>query len=210
MRLIGISGKASAGKDTIADFIVSSRGAVKMALADEIKRTAKRFWGFQNSQLWGSSEKRQETPLGKPNAPTARHACQQLGTEVARCIDRDVWINLLLDNAANLQQYGLKYYPAEGLKPNLHYESSSYVPYVVVPDVRFKNEMDAIKSAGGLLMRVVRPGVFLTGDAANHPSETEQASIPDDYFHIVLSNDGTLDQLEDKISAIDFDSWVRA
>ncbi|MDE2099185.1 MAG: hypothetical protein KGL39_18165 [Patescibacteria group bacterium] len=198
-RLIGISGKAAAGKDTTADFIVASYGAVKMSLADEIKRTAKRFWGFQNAQLWGASEKRQERPLGKPNAPTARHACQQLGTEVARLIDRDVWINLLLGNAANLQQYNLKYFPAEGLKPNLHYDHSVYIPYVVVPDVRYQNEMDAIKANGGYLIRIVRPGFSLTGEAANHPSETEQDAIPDSFFHYVLHNDGSLEQLEDKV-----------
>jgi hypothetical protein len=66
---------------------------------------------------------------------------------------------------------------------------------VAVPDVRFKNEMAAIKEAGGLVLRISRPGAGLGGAAALHQSEVEQASIPDSAFDRVFQNTGTIDDL---------------
>ena len=56
-------------------------------------------------------------------------------------------------------------------------------------DVRFPNEAEAITSAGGILVRVVRPG-HETADA--HPSETAMDGYP---VHVQVVNDGSLEQL---------------
>jgi hypothetical protein len=67
---------------------------------------------------------------------------------------------------------------------------------VVISDVRFKNEIDAIKGAGGKVIRMLR-GKGLEGAAGQHGSETEQASIPLDYFDLLVDNrTWTLEQLE--------------
>ena len=66
---------------------------------------------------------------------------------------------------------------------------------VSVPDVRFKNEMRIIREAGGKLLRVRRPGAGLKGATGLHPSEAEQASIPDEEFDAVIENTGTLEEL---------------
>ena len=39
--IIGITGKAGAGKDTVADYLISHEGFKKIALADPIKRLVK-------------------------------------------------------------------------------------------------------------------------------------------------------------------------
>lgn len=52
------------GKDTIAYYLVSKRGFVKMANADLLKRVAQSAFGFTDDQLWGPSELR--------NAPDKR------------------------------------------------------------------------------------------------------------------------------------------
>jgi hypothetical protein len=69
---------------------------------------------------------------------------------------------------------------------------------VVITDVRFKNEIVGVHERGGKLIRVKRPGV----DKAewNHPSETEQLTIPDEDFDYVLQNDGTLEDLTEKVA----------
>lgn len=65
---------------------------------------------------------------------------------------------------------------------------------VVVTDVRFPNELDHIDTLGGTVVRVVRPGK--TGDS--HVSETAL----DGYVLPELENDGTLADLEHKVTAL--------
>lgn len=62
---------------------------------------------------------------------------------------------------------------------------------MVVTDVRFPNEADAIRDAGGVLIRLVRPSAG-QGDA--HPSETALDDYVENYR---LSNTGTLKVLRD-------------
>jgi hypothetical protein len=60
MNLIGISGFAGSGKDTVADWLVREKAFVKLSLADPIKRICKDVFDFSDEQLWGPSEKRSE------------------------------------------------------------------------------------------------------------------------------------------------------
>jgi hypothetical protein len=64
---------------------------------------------------------------------------------------------------------------------------------VVITDVRLKNEMKAVKDAGGKLIRIVRPGH--EEPKWDHPSETEQLEVPDEEFDHVLDNSLSLDGL---------------
>jgi len=51
-------GQAGSGKDTVADFLVKDYGAIKLSLADPMKRFAQKIFLFSNDQLWGPSESR--------------------------------------------------------------------------------------------------------------------------------------------------------
>lgn len=62
---------------------------------------------------------------------------------------------------------------------------------LVVTDVRFKSEVDKIKQLGGVVITVERPGLESTD---THSSE-RLPSIGD----YVLTNDGTLDDLKNKV-----------
>jgi hypothetical protein len=67
----------------------------------------------------------------------------------------------------------------------------------VFTDARFPNEAEAIRDAGGYLVRVTRPGFERAPDA--HISETAL----DDYRHdFYITNDGTLDDLKRKVRAV--------
>jgi len=56
--IIGISGLAGTGKDTIADLLVKNHGFAKIALADPLKRICRDVFDFTYDQLWGPSENR--------------------------------------------------------------------------------------------------------------------------------------------------------
>jgi hypothetical protein len=98
-----------------------------------------------------------------------RALLQDLGM-AGRKYDQDIWVN------------GIKrLLGPEVLKSKL-----------VFTDVRFQNEADYVRSIGGIIVRIVRPGII----SGNHESELKQADIPAD---IEIVNDGTIEDLHNKI-----------
>ena len=199
MLIIGISGVAGSGKDTVADIFLKNNGFERVSLADPIKRLAKELWGFSDTQLWGPSEERSK-PDTRYNGLTPRRVLQHLGTEGGRAIDEDVWIRYAVNNInKELSQKGACY------KPNLgFYKSpdSNDIKAVVISDVRFINEIRFLKKEGGALIRVKRPGAGLEGKFGMHQSEVEMSAISDSEFDFILTNDGTLEDLEREANII--------
>lgn len=145
--IIGLAGKAGSGKDTAADALVERRGFVKISLAGPLKRICAEVFGWDAARLYGPSELRNE-PDPAWDGLTARYALQALGTDWGRRMHPDVWVRACLRQAAR------------------H-------PAACVPDVRFANEADAIRKAGGKVVRITRPGAGLPGDAGAHASEQQ-------------------------------------
>jgi hypothetical protein len=71
----------------------------------------------------------------------------------------------------------------------------SYGVPQVFTDVRFQNEADYVRGIGGIIVRIVRPGIV----AGNHESELKQSEIAAD---IEIVNGGTIEDLHNKIRAI--------
>lgn len=214
--IIGICGQAGSGKDTAADFLVKHAGFVKVAFADPMKRICQDVYDFTDEQLWGPSEKRNAPDPryirnagfldenGDPASEflTPRFALQQLGSEWGRNCFQDTWVRYALRVHEKLQTGAYYYYVKTGLQPlapeSIFRDNDVARPAtnVVISDVRFKNEIDAIKGAGGKVIRMLR-GKGLEGAAGQHGSETEQASIPLAYFDLVVDNrTWTLEELE--------------
>lgn len=226
--IIGINGKAKSGKDTVADMLVKNHGFVKVALADPIKRAAMEWWDFTEDQLWGPSEMRNKPDERYPVPHyfvdgscemcgmlfyeerddhgtcylTPRRALQQIGTEVARAIDPDVWVRITMRVAKELLiPVGDKwchYSRTEGIVDlDVQRRSPRLGPVkgVVISDCRFKNEFEAIKEKGKL-WRIKRPGAGLKGKAAEHQSESEQDGVPDNYFDSLIFNTSDLHDLK--------------
>lgn len=172
--IVGISGKAGAGKDTAAEVLIRTYGFQKCSLADPIKNIAKSIFDFSDEQLWGPSHKRNEVDVRYGTTP--RHVLQTLGTEWARSVYPLIWIECFL---RKVRQF-----------PHTNF---------VVADVRFENEVTALRQAGATLLRIVRPKPQLFGAAAEHPSEREQDSVPDSAFDHVIINDGSIADLGLKV-----------
>jgi len=223
--IIGIAGNAGSGKDTVADHLVKNHGFVKVSLADPLKRIVRDVFAFTDEQLWGASEKRNEpdrryprtyavaVPEGsdyvllredgtvKPKAEwpvleylTPRHALQQLGTEWGRSCYPDIWVNYAL-RVANKLLYPGRHRYSYTQQLGVHHHVSHEPKGVVIPDVRFKNEVDAINAAFGNVWKITRPIPRLEGAAGQHQSETELDGIDPKLFHAFIENSSTLEKL---------------
>lgn len=190
--IIGLSGQAGVGKDTAADYLVKKYGFVKIALADGLKRAAKEWYGFSDTQLWGPSEERNKPDLRYPipgkGHLSPRTALQALGTEVGRSIWQDTWVVYTLNIAKRVLSGSVAYNQKRGAYPH-SWPLRALGPKptgVVISDVRFKNEIQAIQNFGGVVVRLRREIGDLKAGIAGHASEEEQKSIPDHDFDFVV------------------------
>lgn len=139
---------------------------------------------------------------------TPRYALQQLGTEWGRSCYDSVWIEDALRTAQSLlADKSLAYTEKEGLiervqqYPQGEFEAVDNWPNplqgVVFSDVRFKNEVEAIKKVGGKLVRVRRFSwePFAAHVDVSHQSETELLGYADGQFDYILDNGGDLHHL---------------
>lgn len=108
------------------------------------------------------------------NYYTIRQLLQKFGTEVGRNISPNLWVDALMND----------YIKAK---------SDGYEEDWIVTDVRFQNEANAIRENGGILIRINRN----TGLNDTHISETALDDYKD--FDLVIDNNGTLDELIDKV-----------
>lgn len=189
--IIGITGKAQSGKDTACRIVqlintvdydcACSEGEgekyildnvdnilpitcmwEKHAFADKLKECASIILGVPRFMFESGEFKESFTSLllsNKEGEPmTNREFLQYFGTEVGRSIDKDLWIKALMYSY--------------GRDKESHW---------IVPDVRFPNEADAIRNAGGVLWKIERDG----SGAGNHISEK---LIDDIMVDIIIEN----------------------
>jgi hypothetical protein len=164
--IVGISGYARSGKDTIADHLVNSYGFSQKSFASDMKKAMYILNPIVKSDDISVFRYRQIVDAygldtAKDTIPEIRRLLQVFGTEVGRdMFGIDFWVNLVLNNIDSTN--------------------------TVISDVRFKNEADAIRKAGGQIWRVNRENVNpITG----HISEIDL----DDYnFDVVINNNSGL------------------
>lgn len=161
MLLIGITGKKNAGKDTIADHLVSQHGFIKHSFAAPLKDACRTLFLLTDEQLTDPIQKEEMDARWKI---TPRRLFQIVGTDMMRtAFGDDFWIR-------HIDHWILEERPER----------------LVVPDVRFPNEAAWIKKNGGVLIRVRSFPSATTDD--NHASETMSDEIIAD---IEIQNDKT-------------------
>ena len=163
-KLIGLAGLAGSGKDTVAGMLVAY-GYQAQAFAKPLK-DALRLLGIEEPS---SREAKEALLSGKPYS--YRKAIQTLGTEWARSLDSNFWVNLAESRFIN------------------------GVP-TVFTDVRFKEEANFILKNGGVVWKL-QGRSMISGDAAKHSSETEIDRL---WVNRVIYNDSSIADLNEKIN----------
>jgi len=177
MALIGISGKIGSGKDTVGQIIQYLTDELNKAnpkeftewveggfhtsdweikkFAGKLKQIASILTGATLEQLEDQDFKKLD--IGSDWGMTYRELLQKLGTEAMRNgLHTNVWVNALMADyhlTPNKSMDELFNEHFLNNKSEIHYK----LPNWVITDMRFPNEMDAVKARDGITIRVNRP-----------------------------------------------------
>lgn len=184
--MIGLSGWARTGKDSVAGILDWEHGFERDAFANTLREALEALDPIVGADHWDDVEIRLSEVLRDVEgwegvkdslfADEVRGLLQRLGTDAGRnLLGEDIWVNALID----------RHFDAFG--------EAHGVERLVISDVRFPNEADTIRAYGGYIWRVKRPTVQ---PANGHSSE----SAMDDYeFDAVIYNDGDLFDLSRRV-----------
>ena len=178
--LIGLVGAKGSGKTTVADWLVSHHGFVNVGFADALKteviRCFPRLLALE-AQYWHGDaiaeglttlERAIEQLVWVQKPERVRLLLQEFGTEVRRSDDPGYWVRRWLASARPLLQSQKQ---------------------IVVPDIRFRNEVRIVTELRGILVNLTRPGY--EGDS--HQSERDLDGWNE--WDRTIQNTGTLEDL---------------
>lgn len=206
--ILGITGFIGSGKDTIADYLVTEHGFRRISFAASLKDAVSSVFGWDRELLEGttkSSRKWREIKdewwtkrLGIDITP--RWVLQHWGTEVFReHFHQDIWVASVENKLRQAKDD------------------------IVITDCRFANEVAAIKTSGGITLRVERGPrpewydaaiSFNKGEWGNmtwalsreelrrkkvHASEYSSVGLEYDHY---IENNGTIGELHEKINQL--------
>lgn len=174
-QLIGLYSPApQSGKTTVAQCLVA-QGYTIVPFAEPMKLMLAPMLeclGYSEAEIKRRLYVHKEELIPELKVST-RHLLQTLGTEWGRsCVAPDVWLNLWRCRVSRLGR-------------------------VVVDDVRFPNEAELVRSLGGEVWKLTRPGALR---GKSHASEGSLDSWA--HFSRYIVNNGTVAQLTDAIAAL--------
>lgn len=167
-RIVGLTGYATSGKDLVGAILVELFGGRCVNFAAGLREAIE---AAIVSGVWPPgvplsaadlADLTVEEVWAKPTTPRMRVLLQWWGTDYRRAENPDYWVNRVRRMVADGQWY--------------------------VTDVRFPNEVEMIRAAGGEVWRIVRPGIERMG----HTSESIIDTITPDR---TIVNDSDVDTL---------------
>lgn len=192
--IIGICGLIGCGKGTVGDILVENYGFTKLSFADKLKDGVATVFNWDRAMLEGDTVESREwretqddfwtRETGRTITP--RLVLQEFGTDCMRHgFDDGIWVSLV-------KQELVKY-------PNKNF---------VIPDVRFPNEANMIKSIHGEVWRVRRgqDPVWMrmyqdigVEPKDVHESEWRWANVD---FNNIIYNDLGIDELKSQVKGL--------
>jgi len=178
MHILAFGHRKRTGKDTCANFaktflLTKSRNTVKDNFAWELKMMAYRLYkhlGMKEPAYYDENPEDRNKVLPKIEK-TVRQVWIELGMKL-REIYSDTWVDYLIEIYKN------------------------YIDYLIIPDLRFPNEVEKIRQYSSTLVKVVNPRIPDTDDIAD-------CSLKDykDWDYII-NNDGDLDKLQEMVGQL--------
>lgn len=189
--IIGLSGPAGSGKDTIADLLVAHAGFKKIAFADPLRSEVAAAFCIDPGIL--SQRETKELPLhclalsrchddgfaGLPfdlQAPRSpRWTMQHWGTDYRRNQRPDYWVNLTRERIKSLL-------------------TNELVRRFVIADVRFADEAELVRQMGGQIWQITREDMETID--SSHISEVSGSEFAPD---VVINNSDTVKHLQARV-----------
>jgi hypothetical protein len=203
--IVGITGKAGAGKDTVANMILQYfinnahvyercnytdgdyiftplyvSGKLNnhvtihiLTFAAELKRMCTKLLNTDKEFFWVNKDR---PVIVNDKATTPRFILQQFGTEVARTLSPDCWVNILKQEVHKIR----------ASRPGIH--------LILIPDTRFDNEVKWIKDEGGIVINMQRTEVA----QHSHSSENSITYQP----NYTIENNDTLNRLRIQVNQL--------
>ncbi|MFS8158836.1 MAG: hypothetical protein ACMG6E_01230 [Candidatus Roizmanbacteria bacterium] len=172
--IIAFSGKYKVGKDTAAELVQQETESTglrvqQLKFAANLKVVVATITGTSIDDNYSEEGKAKLVPaLNK----TLGKLQQDVGIILRQHLHPDIWVIPVLQQCLRGAREG--------------------IDLTIISDCRFKNEANAIREAGGKVIRINRDIESYDGRDPNHISETDLDDYPD--FDAVILNDGTIEQ----------------
>lgn len=175
--IIGMLGQKRVGKDTAADYLCTWHPQfTKVSLAEPMKHAVMIIFGWTDEHVNGNLKEIVDPFWGI----SPRQALTTLGTEWAQKILCEMFPIFATTTGRKLW-----------VKSLLHKHQDKNI---IIADVRFQHEVDAIREIGGKIIKIERPSLVNTDT-----HESEQAWKITTYDALIV-NDGTLFEYYTKVN----------
>lgn len=176
MNIIGLGHYSRTGKDTLANAILASLHeyqptykAAKIPFAWKLKQICYDLYswdGLQQPEFYDYKENEHLRDVKLPTiGKTPVEIWVAMGTPAVReNVYQNTWIDFVLNTDHGLDT-------------------------LVIPDVRFPNEVEAVRAMGGTLIKVVRPGY------GPRPTVADRALVGYDGWDYIVGGSGAMDEL---------------
>jgi len=198
VRLIGISGLKTSGKDTTAKAIAQALPDLRVrrvAFADKLKELTALTFGYEDELIEIMDDAKENWNLlcfhgdGGDELFTisGRAILQNIGQGARKVFTSNFWVDMVLP-APVPTGFGGNY---SGTLEERYPDTD----VLCVTDVRYPNEADRVHELGGEIWQIVRPGLESDGHSSEIP-------LPPDKVDLSIFNGNSIEQLYDVIEEV--------
>lgn len=184
MRLIGISGLKTSGKDTTYKAVVAAlpnQNVRRVAFADKLKELSALALGFTGTpeqliaymdeakETWDLGVKQKDSFAIPFHTLSGRAYLQNIGQAARKVFTDGFWVDQILPPRRPTGFGGNHSNDLIDLYPD--------VDVLCVTDVRYPNEADRVHEWGGEVWNIIRPGTESDGHSSEIPLESEKVDL---------------------------------
>tara|TARA_A100001388_G_C28697331_1_gene464360 strand:- start:56 stop:643 length:588 start_codon:yes stop_codon:yes gene_type:complete len=186
--IIGFLGRKRSGKDTAANYFIKNHNFLRYAFGDPVKEVARAMFNFNDEQLYGSLKEELDSEWNI----SPRKAFQVIGTDFAQYSIYKSIPELI--EKVPMRHFWVKRFES-WYKKEIEKDKNTCV---VISDVRFQHEIDAIKKLNGKVIKILSN----RQESDSHLSENEIDKISEKQIDYCIENNDTIDNFHFKLKDI--------